>query len=123
MFMPELKMTEELFASEVGKFKWCGFSGEGIHALWKWYSETVKHAVVFNPEHVAYSWVEYENARDAVGDLNEGYIKGFIRKENGKRLTEMDMRTFSEDLLLVLLKKKMNCIVTDSSRILVDISD
>ena len=112
------------FAAGIKELPIAGFSDAGIDRLWKWYSEEVKHWVIFNPETVACDWAEYECARDAIRDLNDGYIKDLVRKENGDRLNEMDMRVFSEKYLRNLLGRKMHYIeVPENGNILVDLSD
>ena len=112
------------FAAKIKEVPAAGFSDAGIDRLWKWYSEEVKHWVIFNPEHVAYDWIEYESARDAIRDLNDGYVKDLVRKENGDRLNEMDFRNFNEKYLKHLLGRKMHYIdIPENGNILVDISD
>lgn len=112
------------FAVGIKEIPVAGFSDAGIERLWKWYSEEVKHNVIFDPETVVCDWAEYESARDAIRDLNDFYIKDLVRKENGDRLNEMNMRVFSEKYLRHLLGRKMHYIdVPENGNILVDISD
>ena len=114
-------MTKELFMSEVGRIPVAGYSPEGLERLWKWYSREVRHNVLFNPLAIACDWAEYPTVVDAVRDLNECYVKDMVRRKDGKRLTEMDLRTMPEKFLLDLLKRAVHVLEIENGHVLVDL--
>ena len=116
-------MSLALFASEVSAVPEAGFDASGIERLWKWYSEEVLHPVVFNPVTVACDWIQYRDASTAVRDLNEFYVKDLVRKDDGTRLTEMDIRNLTEGEILELMERKLTVLECSNGSVLVCIGD
>ena len=117
-------MNRDLFASEVGQIPGNGFDSEGIERLWQWYSEEVRHDVVFNPSAVVFDWVQYGSAVEAVRDLNANLPKrNVIRHPNGKRITEMDLRIMDEAYLADRIRDMMIALECGNGSILVCIAD
>ena len=116
-------MTRELFISEVSSVPEAGFDASGLERLWKHYSEGVLHEVIFNPDIVACDWIQYQCPSAAVRDLNEFYVKDLIRKEDGSRLSEMDIRNLTEGEILDLMKMKLTVLECSNESILVCIGD